>query len=95
MLPELKVKLNSAKAEHINFCGTPVLPHHSAYTLLFSNMYPYAYRIIYCMDTNIECMRNMEGKRANMKVTTIKNIRIQRPLGYSLLRCDNCAIRYI
>ena len=36
------LKLNSAKAEHINFGGTAVLTHHSAYILLFSvNMYVY------------------------------------------------------
>ena len=63
--------------------------HHSAYVLLFSiNMYPYVYHIIYYMNTNIECVRNMKEKRANMKVTNIKNFRIQRHLGYILLRCD-------
>lgn len=40
------------------------------------------------MNTNIECVRNMKEKRANMKVTNIKNFRIQRHLGYILLRCD-------
>jgi hypothetical protein len=46
MLPELKMKLNSAKAEHTDFWGTAVLTHHSAYTLIVSiNMYPYVYHV--------------------------------------------------
>jgi hypothetical protein len=65
MLPELKMKLDSAEAEHTDFWGTPVLSHHSAYTLLFSvNLYPYVYRIIYYIDINVQ---------GNMKVTTIYN----------------------
>ena len=54
MLPELKMKLNCAKAEHTDFfLGTAVLTHHSAYNLIVSiNMYSYVYHIIYYMDTN-------------------------------------------
>lgn len=32
------------------------------------------------MDTNTECVRNIKEKRANMKITNIKNFRMQRHL---------------
>lgn len=37
-------------------------------------MNPHAYHIIYYMDTNTECVRNMKEKRANKKVTNLKEL---------------------